>query len=147
MPPITRTFLLLCGATTAVCSLELVGFLKIQDVIHLGLRVFFDLKYFKSLEETHFRNRPADFLWMLLVGAAMMLPAAHLVPEPMLFLSNALAYMVMYVWARRNKYVMINAMGLLSFQAPWLPWVMTGFHYLLGVSVYTNLLGILRGTF
>ena len=65
-------------------------------MIHLGLRVFFDLKYFKSLEETHFRNRPADFLWMLLVGAAMMLPAAHLVPEPMLFLSNALAYMVMY---------------------------------------------------
>lgn len=49
------------------------------------------------------------------------------------------------VWARRNKYVMINAMGLLSFQAPWLPWVMTGFHYLLGVSVYTNLLGIAAG--
>ena len=34
--------------------------------------MFFLVKYSKSLEEGSFRNRAADFLWMLLFGAAIL---------------------------------------------------------------------------
>ena len=53
--------------------------------------------------------------------------------------------MLVYVWARRNPHVRMNFFGLLSFNAPYLPWVLLGFSVLLGNSVSVDILGMAVG--
>ena len=53
--------------------------------------------------------------------------------------------MLVYVWARRNPFVRMNFFGLLTFQAPYLPYVLLGFSLLLGNSVSVDLLGMAVG--
>ena len=54
------------------------------------------------LEEGSFRGRPADFLLMLLFGGALMCAVAPFINIPP-FLGSSLAFMMVYVWARRNE--------------------------------------------
>ena len=54
--------------------------------------MFFLVKYSKSLEEGSFHNRPADFLWMLLVGAGVLVAAAPWVNIQ--FLGSSLTFMM-----------------------------------------------------
>ncbi len=54
--------------------------------------MFFLVKYSKSLEEGSFRSRPADFLWMLLFGASILVAAAHWVNIH--FLGPSLTFMM-----------------------------------------------------
>lgn len=61
------------------------------------------------------------------------------------FLGQAFTIMLVYVWARRNPLVRMNFFGLLTFQAPYLPWVLLGFSLLLGNSVSVDLLGMAVG--
>jgi Derlin-2/3 len=49
---------------------------------------------------------------------------------------------VVYVWARRNPDVLLNFLGLFTFTAPYLPWVMLMFGVVLGHSPVYDLLGI-----
>ena len=58
---------------------------------------------------------------------------------------QAFTIMLVYVWARRNPMVRMNFFGLLTFQAPYLPWVLLGFSLLLGNSVSVDLLGMAVG--
>ena len=53
--------------------------------------------------------------------------------------------MLVYVWARRNPFIRMNFFGLLTFNAPFLPWVLLGFSILLGNSVSVDLLGMFVG--
>uniref|UniRef100_A0A3P8PE92 Derlin n=1 Tax=Astatotilapia calliptera TaxID=8154 RepID=A0A3P8PE92_ASTCA len=62
----------------------------------------------------------------------------------LVFLGQASTIMLVYVWSRRNPNVRINFFGLLNVQAPFLPWVLTGFSLLLG-SIIVDLLGIAVG--
>lgn len=57
------------------------------------------------------------------------------------FLGQALTVMLVYVWSRRNPRVRVNFFGLLTFQAPFLPWALMGFSLLLGNSILVDLLG------
>lgn len=57
------------------------------------------------------------------------------------FLGQALTVMLVYVWSRRNPQVRVNFFGLLTFQAPFLPWALMGFSLLLGNSILVDLLG------
>lgn len=70
----------------------------------------------------------------------MLVPMVNLV-----FLGSALTIMLVYLWSRRNPYVRMNFFGLMTFHAPYLPWVLLGFSVLLGNSVITDLLGIAAG--
>ena len=49
--------------------------------------------------------------------------------------------MLVYLWSRRNPYVRLNFFGLMTFHAPYLPWVLLGFSVLLGNSVVIDLMG------
>jgi hypothetical protein len=49
--------------------------------------------------------------------------------------------MLVYVWSRRSPRVRVNFFGLLTFQAPFLPWALMGFSLLLGNSILVDLLG------
>lgn len=176
LPPVTRVIVCLSVTLTIACSLEIIHPLRLyyhprlcwahgqwwrvlttflffgevrdlRDALHLLLNVVFVLRYARSLESASFAGRPADFLWMLLLGGAGMLAAvsAGLVPGTHLFLSHSLGHMVLYVWARRHPQALLNLMGVLTFAAPWLPWVLTGFHCLLGGRPWGHLLGIAAG--
>ena len=105
--------------------------------------MFFLTKYSKSLEEDSFRRRSADFFWMLLFGAGLLLLAAPFVN--LQFLGSSLTFMLVYVWGRRHQYVQMSMMGLFNFTAPYLPWVLLGFSVLLGNSPVTDLLGMMAG--
>jgi hypothetical protein len=54
--------------------------------------MFFLVKYSKSLEEGSFRNRSADFLWMLLFGSGILIAAAPWVNIQ--FLGSSLTFMM-----------------------------------------------------
>merc|ERR1712004_785020 len=80
---------------------------------------------------------------MFIFGSVFMIGAAYFVN--LLFLGQAFTLMLVYVWARRNPFVRMNFFGLLTFQAPYLPYVLLGFSLLLGNSVSVDLLGMAVG--
>ena len=57
------------------------------------------------------------------------------------FLGQAFTIMLVYVWSRRNPMIRMNFFGLITFQAPYLPWVLLAFSLLLGNSVIVDLMG------
>ncbi|EOD27077.1 hypothetical protein EMIHUDRAFT_56200, partial [Emiliania huxleyi CCMP1516] len=109
--------------------------------------MFFLVRYCRLLEEGSFRGRTADFVAMLLFGAHSTLgpravdgsaPTTRETLGPLLcacspftdvppFLGSALAFMMVYVWGRRNEHVRMSFLGLFQFRAPYLPWVLLGF--------------------
>ena len=62
-----------------------------------------------------------------------------------MFLAPSLAFMIVYVWGRRNPHVSLSFLGLFTFTAPYLPWVILGFGVLLGQSPILDALGIVVG--
>jgi Derlin-2/3 len=64
-----------------------------------------------------------------------------------LFLGHALTFMMTYVWGRRNPETKMSFLGVLTFHAPYLPWVMLTFSALLGQSIIMDLIGIVVGHF
>ena len=104
------------------------GAFGIDFVFHM----YFMCRYSRLLEENSFRGRTADFVWMLMFGAAIMTVSPSyntnfsalllwsLMPlSPLLcsghcqlvapyvsihFLGSSLTFMMVYVWGRRNRY-------------------------------------------
>ncbi|KAF5830261.1 Derlin [Dunaliella salina] len=167
LPIVTRSYVTLAFLTTAGCALEIItpynvyfntklifkkgevwrlltnffffGNLGLDFVFHM----FFLLKYCKSLEEGSFRGRSADFLWMLLFGGIMLVAFAPFVNIQ--FLGSSLTFMMVYVWGRRHQYVNLSFLGIFTFTAPYLPWVLLGFSLMLGSSPVVDLLGMAAG--
>ena len=113
--------------------------LDLDFVFHM----FFLVKYAKALEEASFRGRAADFLWMLLLGGAALAAAAPLAGVQ--FLGSSLAFMMVYVWSRRNRHVSLSFLGILTFTAPYLPWVLLALSSLLRSSAAVDVLGMGAG--
>eukprot|EP00744_Colponema_vietnamica_P008446 GILI01012049.1.p1 GENE.GILI01012049.1~~GILI01012049.1.p1 ORF type:complete len:240 (+),score=39.34 GILI01012049.1:75-794(+) len=170
IPPITRTYMTLSFLTTAACALELVSPLSLYFNFKLifqkyqiwrlftnfwffglfGLdflfHLFFLVRYSRLLEENSFRGRTADFVYMLLLGAASMTLVAPFLDIN--FLGSSLAFMMVYVWARRNPHAQMSFLELFNFTAPYLPWVLLSFSVLLNGSLQSlqmDLLGIIVG--
>ena len=112
--------------------------------------MFFLVKYAKQLEEGSFRNRSVDFAWMLTLGAAAIAAAAPLARGRVQFLGSSLAFMMVYVWSRRHAHVRMSLLGVATFRAPYLPWVLLAFSALLrpssaGSGAAVDLLGLAVG--
>ena len=58
---------------------------------------------------------------------------------------QSLASMMVYIWSRRMPGAILSFLGLFTFEAPYLPWVLMGFGLLLGHSPTHDLLGIVVG--
>merc|ERR1711982_307790 len=80
--------------------------------------MYFLVRYCRMLEEGDFRGRTANFV---------------------------LTIMMTYVWGRRNEDMRMSFLGVFTFNAPYLPWVMLTFSLLLGNSVTVDAIGILVG--
>lgn len=116
--------------------------------------MFFLARYCKLLEENSFRGRTADFFYMLFFGGTVLTAvvlAGGMIPylsesfARILFLSNSLTFMMVYVWSKRNPFVHMSFLGLFTFTAPYLPWVLLGFSVLVGSSPWVDLLGMVAG--
>jgi hypothetical protein len=92
--------------------------------------MFFLVQYCRSLEEGSFRGRTADFFYMILFGSTLLTLIAPF--ADMHFLGSSLTFMMVYIWARRNPLVRMTFLGLFTFTAPYLPWVLLCFSVLLG---------------
>eukprot|EP00741_Cyanophora_paradoxa_P004698 tig00000823_g4560.t1 len=169
MPFVTRSYLTISFLTTAACHLELVSpfslYFNFKLIFHkyqlwrlftnffffgvFGLdfifHMFFLVRYCKSLEEGKFRGRTADFAWMLTLGATILTMFAPFINIH--FLGSSLTFMMVYVWGRNNEHVRMSFLGLFTFTAPYLPWVLLAFSMLLGNSPTVDLLGIAVGHF
>ncbi|KAG1673089.1 hypothetical protein FOA52_013159 [Chlamydomonas sp. UWO 241] len=166
LPCVTRAYVSLALATSGACTLEIISPLNLYlnprlimagevwrvatNFLYFGalgidlvFHMFFLLKYCKSLEEGSFRGRSADFLWMLLLGGGLMSVVAPYAGVQ--FLGSSLTFMMVYVWARRHQYVSMSLLGIFTFTAPFLPWVLLGFSVVLGHSPVVDLLGIGAG--
>jgi len=167
MPPVTRAYTTACVLTTMSVQLDLLSpfqlyfnpilIWKNYQLWRLmttflfygtfGFNFFFNLiftyRYCRMLEENSFRGRTADFVTMFIFGSFFMIIAALFVN--LLFLGQAFTLMLVYVWARRNPFVRMNFFGLLTFNAPYLPYVLLGFSLLLGNAVSVDLLGMAVG--
>jgi hypothetical protein len=55
------------------------------------------------------------------------------------------SFLQVYIWARRNPFVRMSFLGLFTFTAPYLPWVLLSFSALLGNDALVDCLGIAIG--
>ncbi|KAK4515851.1 Aldedh domain-containing protein [Mucor velutinosus] len=115
--------------------------------IDFGFHIFFLARYSRMMEEGFFRNKPADYVWLMVFSASVLLVISIIVPFASLpFMGSALSFTMVYIWARRNPYVRLNFLGLLVFTAPYLPWVLLIFSLCLGGQIPTgDILGVLVG--
>lgn len=169
IPVVSRVYLTSAFLTTAACAVDIISpfslyfnfnliFVQgqvwriITTFLFFGLfsvdflfHMYFLVRYCRMLEEGDFRGRTAHFIWMLFFGIAMMTIVAPFLGVN--FLGNALTFMMLYVWGRRNEDARMSFLGVFSFKAPYLPWVMLTFSILIGNSITVDLVGILVGHF
>lgn len=167
MPPVTRSYICLSVMTTGAVALEIITPYKLYlnwklvfesahiwrlltTFLYFGnfsldflFHMFFLYRYCKMLETNAFQGRTADFLNMLLFGASLLLLMSPLTSID--FFGPSLTFMMVYVWGRRNARQLVSFLGMLSFRAPYLPWVLLLFSFVLGSSPTMDLLGILAG--
>ena len=109
--------------------------------------IFFSMRYSRMLEESSFHGRRADYFWLLLQSAVMLLVSVHsshiwvnlyssllqgispLVNMP--FLSSPLAFVPIYMWSRRNPITQISLFGIVTITAPYLPLALVAFSWFL----------------
>lgn len=101
------------------------------------------VRYSRLLEEGDFRGRTANYVLMLLFGIVIISLVATYINVH--FLGSALTFMMAYVWGRRNEDVKMSFLGFITFNAPYLPWVMLSFSVLLGNNVVMDGIGICCG--
>jgi len=96
-----------------------------------------------SLENSTFLNRQADYLWMLLFGAAAFL-LTSLVAN-LHFYASPLIFMLCYVWSRHNPEAQVSIMGFFRVSGFYLPWAWCAMGVIMGGSPFPDLMGILVG--
>jgi len=175
LPLITKTYLTGCVLTTLAVHLDIITPLSLYLNFHVitkhyevwrlvtnffffdyfGLNfifhMFFLVRHSKLLEEGAFRGRTADYLFLWIFGATLLLlidVVFYYTQLPkLMFLGPSLVFMIVYVWSRdeRNKDVIMSFLGLFTFTAPYLPWVILGVGLLLDQTPIFDLLGIAVG--
>lgn len=171
IPIITRVYAAACFLTTLACRLKIVNAFHlyfnlslivkefqfwrlITNFLYFGdfgidfiFHMFFLVRYSRELEQGSFRGRPADFLYMLILGATIMNTLGPLVTffGPLPFFGSALTFMMVYVWAQRNPLVRMGFLHVFYFRAPFLPWVLLGVGLLLDHNPAADLIGIAVG--
>ena len=167
LPPVTRTYLALCASATALCALDVLSpfhlyfnwlaivsrgqtWRLVTSFCYFGnaglnffLNMVFLLRYSKGLEEGYGPARMWDFAFCMCAGAALVLLVAPY--TDMIFFGTSLTSHLVYLWSRRNPGMQISLFFLVTFSAPYLPWVLLGFSALLGHDVKQDLLGIAVG--
>ncbi|KUL84590.1 hypothetical protein ZTR_08699 [Talaromyces verruculosus] len=111
--------------------------------LDLLFHVFFLQRYSRLLEESSGRS-PAHFSWLLFYSMSSLLMLSPFVSLP--YLGQALSSTLVYIWSRRNPDTRLSFLGLLVFTAPYLPWVLMAFHFLVhGTVPKDDICGVIVG--
>lgn len=111
--------------------------------------------YSKQLELEPFACRPrgdnrpgtvADYVWMLIVCAALLCVGSWAAGQTPAFLGFSLSFTLIYVWARKHADAIVTIYSF-DIQAIYLPWVMMMIGMMLGNNPMTDLMGIAAGHF
>lgn len=112
--------------------------------LDLLFHLFFMSRYSRLLESTSGPS-PATFSWLLLYSTVSLLVLSSFtswVP----FLGHSLSQTLVYIWSRRNPDTRLAFLGLLVFNAPYLPWVLMGFSLFMHGSIPKDeILGVIVG--
>ena len=167
IPPVSRVYFTGAFLTTTCCAIDVINpydlyysselILKGQiwrlfsPFLFFGIfsvdfmfNMYFLLRHLRQLEEGDFRGKPSKFVFMILFGIGMICCMTPFLNSHN-FLGSALTSMMTYVWGRRNEDVTISLFGMISFSAPYLPWVMLGFGFVVGNAIEMSLVGIAVG--
>ena len=103
------------------------------------------MRYIQTLEESSYARRKADFLMCVFFLAVFLLIIGPFF-FGIVFLGSPLTFSMIYIWARRNPMTVMSFLGLFTFRAPYLPFVLLGFTMLISRSFPTgDLLGLFAG--
>lgn len=102
----------------------------------------FATRYSRMLEENHYAGHKADFVYLLLFSSFVLVALSPLVTMP--FLGSPLGFVLVYLWSRRNRHVRLSLFGILVITAPYLPWALVAFSWILSGS-YKAAVGDLMG--
>ncbi|UZJ51894.1 hypothetical protein CBS101457_001214 [Exobasidium rhododendri] len=108
--------------------------------------LLFATRYSKMLEENHYAGKKADFVYLILFSSFALVLLSPLVTLP--FLGSPLGFVLVYLWSRRNRHVRLSLFGVLVITAPYLPWALVAFSWVLSGSYKAavgDLLGIAVG--
>lgn len=112
----------------------------------LVIELLWLLQYGVQLEKDVYATQPADYVFMLLFGAAVLQLADTFVPFVDLYVfGSPLVYMIMYVWARFNPDVPLKIMGIVPIMSFYLPFAMLAVDILFGASPIPGGCGIMVG--
>lgn len=173
IPIVTRIYLCAAVATSTLCFMDVVSPLTLyynyelifskgqywrllSSFLFFGtfsldfmFHMYFLVRYCRLLEEGHFRGKTADFIFMLIMGAIIMIILGVSVDmfAKIKFLGHPLGFMMVYIWGRcpENAQVRMSFLGIFTFRAPYLAWVLLFFSMFLGNPFETDLLGIIPG--
>jgi Derlin-2/3 len=167
IPPVSRIYFTSAFLTTTCCAVEIINpyflyFNKelifegqvwrlISPFLFFGLfsvdflfNMYFLIRHCRQLEEGDFRGKPSEFVLMIFFGIGMICLLTPFLQSHN-FLGSALTFMFTYVWGRRNEDVRMSMFGIITFSAPYLPWVMLAFGFLVGNAIDMSLIGIVVG--
>eukprot|EP00924_Labyrinthula_sp_SR-Ha-C_P003334 snap_masked-scaffold_15-processed-gene-6.33-mRNA-1 protein AED:0.04 eAED:0.04 QI:0/0/0/1/1/1/2/0/224 len=162
LPLVTRTYVTFCFITSSLTTMDMISafhlyfnlnkilqgqiYRLVTPFVYFGdfsldfaFSMYFTIRYLRSLEESSFSNRTLDFLWLILYGAFSTLLIAPFLKEN--FLSRSLTFMVIYIWGRKNPHMTLSLLGLLTFKAPYVAFVLCGMSLLFGQPLGLNFIG------
>eukprot|EP00927_Polykrikos_kofoidii_P051660 TRINITY_DN45449_c0_g1_i1.p1 TRINITY_DN45449_c0_g1~~TRINITY_DN45449_c0_g1_i1.p1 ORF type:complete len:215 (+),score=15.92 TRINITY_DN45449_c0_g1_i1:177-821(+) len=166
-PPVTRCYIISAAALMVLCTLDVLSpfslYLNWQLIIYelqlwrlvtcflffgtFGMSFFWNtyvlVFYCSSLEDVAFHSRSADFLWMLICGASLLLCFTYFLGNTF-FISGAMIDMMTYLWGRRNPTARMHVIAF-TIRAPYLPWALAGISLLMGGGIQDHLMGIAVG--
>lgn len=90
-----------------------------------------------------FDGRPADYLFMMLFNAIILIIIGFLMPLRLLM--DPLVLSVLYVWCQVNKDTIVQFWFGMQFKAMYLPWVLAAFNMIIQGGGIMELIGIFVG--
>ncbi|CAI9091991.1 OLC1v1027117C1 [Oldenlandia corymbosa var. corymbosa] len=169
LPPVAKSYALVCFMTTAAAHVELYNtrtialyysdvFRRFQvwrlvtNFFFLGgfslpfaFRILAILYYGAALEGGPFDKRTADYIWMYIVGGSSVLVMAIIPFMWAPFNGSAIVFMILYVWSRENPDARVKMKGLFQIKGLLLPWVTLGIDTVFGYPWMPGIQGIAAG--
>jgi len=117
--------------------------------IHSCYESFMLYSYMAKLEEEAYHRRTAEFVWLLINSAVVLLLTHYILSNYLATdrtLSSDLFLLLTYLWGRKNPHARAHLL-VLSVPAGYLAWVHATFKYTLGSSssILVSYLGVLAG--
>lgn len=118
------------------------GTFSFQFLIHMFVLYENCRRYETNPFNTGAGGNSADFIYMILVSMAILIVVGYYFD--LMVLSEALLYVVVYVWSRRDPEILVNIFGV-KFKSLYLPWAYVALKIVMGSSAANALVGIAVG--